>query len=48
MDILSKDLSRLKKNLKEWHSLYDAEDLARANRLVSYMEELKHLRRRVK
>jgi hypothetical protein len=45
---LERDMDHLKNNLKEWHVLYDEEDLARANRMLAYMEELRNCRGEIK
>jgi len=37
---LESDIAHLKNNLKKWHALYNEEDLARANRMLAYLEEL--------
>jgi len=37
---LESDIAHLKNNLKTWHALYNEEALARANRMLAYLEEL--------
>jgi len=44
MIYLDKDITHLKANLKTWHALYSKEDLARAERMLGYMTELKKLK----
>ena len=42
MNQLDRDIKHLEGNLKHWHSLYDNKDLARANRMLNYMRQLKN------
>jgi len=45
---LESDIAHLKNNLKTWHALYNEEALARANRMLAYLEELKTCREQIK
>ena len=44
MTQLDKDIKHLEKNLETWLGFYNRVDLARANRMLSYMWELRKLK----
>lgn len=47
-NVLERDLKRLEANIKEWSALYNDEDMARAKRMIAYMQELRRFRNETK